>query len=102
MDTGFNCAQVLGPVSDVFVDMMNSVMGGAPLTDAVEAAGRRIGLPHTVAAGIERRPADPMTACYIDSSFPALLHFAYKYSDSVQRALLANANAGGRYSLRLF
>jgi len=29
------------------------------------------------------------------SSFPALLHFAYKYSDSVSAAALANANAGG-------
>ena len=36
-----------------------------------------------------------MTACYIDSAFPAALHFAYKYSDSVEAALLANANAGG-------
>lgn len=38
-----------------------------------------------------------MTACYIDSSFPALLHFAYKYADSPEKAILANANAG-RYS----
>jgi ADP-ribosylglycohydrolase len=36
-----------------------------------------------------------MTACYIDSSFPALLHFAYKYADSPEAAILANANAGG-------
>ncbi len=36
-----------------------------------------------------------MTACYIDSAFPAALHFAYKYADSVEAALLANANAGG-------
>jgi ADP-ribosyl-[dinitrogen reductase] hydrolase len=36
-----------------------------------------------------------MTACYIDSSFPALLHFVYKYSNSPEAAILANANAGG-------
>jgi ADP-ribosylglycohydrolase len=36
-----------------------------------------------------------MVACYIDSSFPALLHFAYKYADSPEQAILANANAGG-------
>lgn len=36
-----------------------------------------------------------MVACYIDSSFPALLHFAYKYADSPEQAVLANANAGG-------
>ena len=36
-----------------------------------------------------------MVACYIDSSFPALLFMAYKYSDSPEKAILANANAGG-------
>ena len=36
-----------------------------------------------------------MVACYIDSSFPALLFLLYKYSDSVEKAILANANAGG-------
>lgn len=36
-----------------------------------------------------------MVACYIDSSYPALLFFAYKYADSPEAAILANANAGG-------
>lgn len=37
-----------------------------------------------------------MVACYMDSSFPALLHFAYKYGDkSPDAAILASANAGG-------
>ena len=44
-----------------------------------------------------------MTACYIDSAFPAMLYMAYKYGDdsielegaSVETALLASANAGG-------
>ena len=36
-----------------------------------------------------------MTACYIDSSFPATLFFLYKYADSIEKAILANANAGG-------
>jgi ADP-ribosylglycohydrolase len=36
-----------------------------------------------------------MVACYIDSAYPALLHFAYKYADSPERAILASANAGG-------
>lgn len=40
--------------------------------------------------------SDPMVACYIDSSFQALLHLAYRYADAGPRvALLANANAGG-------
>ena len=37
-----------------------------------------------------------MVACYIDSSFPALLFFLYKYADApMSTAALANANAGG-------
>ena len=36
-----------------------------------------------------------MVACYIDSSFPAALFMAYKYADSVEKTILANANAGG-------
>ena len=39
---------------------------------------------------------DPMVACYIDSSFPALLVFVAKYADAGPKAaLLASANAGG-------
>lgn len=36
-----------------------------------------------------------MAACYIAESFNALLHFAYKYAESPEQAILANANAGG-------
>jgi ADP-ribosyl-[dinitrogen reductase] hydrolase len=37
-----------------------------------------------------------MVACYIDSSFPALLHLAYRYGEfGPEKGLLANANAGG-------
>ena len=36
-----------------------------------------------------------MAACYINDSFQALLFIAYKYSDSTEKAILANANAGG-------
>ncbi|CAE7520768.1 unnamed protein product [Symbiodinium microadriaticum] len=43
-----------------------------------------------------RRGTDPVVACYIGGSFPALLHFAYKYAgDDAWDALLASANAGG-------
>jgi len=42
------------------------------------------------------RRRDPMSACYISSSFPALVHFVAKYGDGpIHEALLANANAGG-------
>jgi hypothetical protein len=36
-----------------------------------------------------------MVACYIDSSFPAMLLFAYKYAESLEGGILASANAGG-------
>jgi len=36
-----------------------------------------------------------MVACYIDDSFPAMLHFAFKYAHSAEEAILASANAGG-------
>lgn len=38
---------------------------------------------------------DPMVACYLDSAFPAMLVFAYKYADQPARCLLASVNAGG-------
>lgn len=39
---------------------------------------------------------DPMTACYIDSSFPSLLYYAAKYGqDDPEQALLRSTNAGG-------
>jgi ADP-ribosyl-[dinitrogen reductase] hydrolase len=36
-----------------------------------------------------------MAPCPIEKNFPALLLIAYKYADSVEKAILANANAGG-------
>ena len=38
---------------------------------------------------------DPMTACYIHSSFPALLVFLYKYAHDPHQCLIASVNAGG-------
>jgi len=42
-----------------------------------------------------KQEADPMSACYIESNFPVMIMMAYKYHDSVGKALLACANAGG-------
>lgn len=36
-----------------------------------------------------------MVACYIEDSFGALLFLTYKYSENIEKAILANANAGG-------
>jgi hypothetical protein len=38
---------------------------------------------------------DPMVACYIDSAYPAMLVFAYRYADNLEAGILASANAGG-------
>ena len=39
--------------------------------------------------------SDPMTACYIDDSFYAMLIFAYKYGHDPESCLLKSVNAGG-------
>jgi hypothetical protein len=35
------------------------------------------------------------SACYIESSFPAILYFAYKYKGDFEKAVLQNTNVGG-------
>ncbi len=79
-----------------WTDLLCDVLHGKDLRGALEAVGLKYfgGSVQAMVRASEGRP-DPMVACYIDSSFPALLHFAYKYSHSVEAALLANANAGG-------
>lgn len=49
----------------------------------------------SIRSAVATQRSDPMVACYIDSSYPALLFFAYKYADDVEAAILASANAGG-------
>eukprot|EP00339_Tiarina_fusa_P023809 CAMPEP_0117085280 /NCGR_PEP_ID=MMETSP0472-20121206/59969_1 /TAXON_ID=693140 ORGANISM="Tiarina fusus, Strain LIS" /NCGR_SAMPLE_ID=MMETSP0472 /ASSEMBLY_ACC=CAM_ASM_000603 /LENGTH=169 /DNA_ID=CAMNT_0004814509 /DNA_START=546 /DNA_END=1056 /DNA_ORIENTATION=- len=56
-----------------------------------------------VAAVKSHNGSDPMTACYLNSSFPAALYMMYKYSTDETRDVtvafeegcLANANRGG-------
>ena len=104
-------SKVLPGYVDIYVDMLSSIISGKQtLKSAVIDAGRKIGFdvkksaesswskvgkinPETYVGG---DGTDPMVACYIDSSFPAMLHLAYRYADMGPRtALLANANAGG-------
>ena len=68
---------------------------GFDVKKSAESSWSRVGKinPETYVGG---DGTDPMVACYIDSSFPAMLHLAYRYADLGPRtALLANANAGG-------
>ena len=86
-------------LTDVLL-MMDTETGraGGPakvLRAAAVAAGEAMGVdvPRMVEANGSQ---DPMVACYLGSSFPALLHFVYKYAaDGPEAALLASTNAGG-------
>lgn len=73
--------------------MMEEVFKGQG-ADAVAEAAYHQHFGGTLRAGVGDR--DPIVACYIGGSFPALLHFVKKYASSSPReALLASANAGG-------
>ena len=80
--------------AQAWTDLLCDVLNGRDLREAIEAIGNKY-FGGSVRAMVEQSRKDPMVACYIESSFPALLHFAYKYADSVEACLLANANAGG-------
>jgi hypothetical protein len=71
-----------------------SVLNGTSIRDAIDAQDPS----HAVRRTAERCIAtntDPMVACYIDSAYPAMLVFAYRYADNLEAGILASANAGG-------
>lgn len=76
---------------DIYVELLVDLLKGLDLRASVQKAGMALG----VNVEAMNKNQDPMTACYIDSSFPAMLFFAYKYYDDPRKALLAGANAGG-------
>jgi hypothetical protein len=84
--------------------LLLNVLRGKDVRETVEAAadvafGRGGGkqLRQMVErAAAEGDAGNPMVACYIDSSFPAMLFFLHKYADAdMATVALANANAGG-------
>ena len=86
------------PYTAAFTSLLIRVLEGFDLREAVELAGKELfGEGVSVKHMVERSGGeDPMVACYINSSFPALLFFLYKYADSdAGTVALANANAGG-------
>ena len=103
-------SKVLPAFVDIYADMLASVISGKQtLQEATVVAGKKIGFDVKKSADdawarvgkvnssyVGGDGSDPMVACYIDSSFPALLHLAYRYATyGPKMALLANANAGG-------
>lgn len=81
----------------LYSEMLLALLAGANMREVAQKAGKLIGID--IAESVQRSSRDgddPMVACYIDSSFPAMLFFAYKYGDvGVDKLLLASANAGG-------
>jgi len=65
------------------------------LRSAVEEVAQKYLWLDVKGAIARRQGTDPMSACYLEMSFPSLLHFAHKYAESPAEALLASANAGG-------
>jgi hypothetical protein len=83
------------PYCNEFCQLYTAVLDGSTVQEAVEASSMRL-MGASMRQMVERGGDDPMVACYIDSSFPALLFFLYKYADApMSTAALANANAGG-------
>lgn len=79
------------PYAYIYSDMLTMIINGETVRNAAGAASIELGMD---IVNLSKR-SDPMVACYIESSFPALLIFAYKYGDDAKRLLLQNANAGG-------
>lgn len=81
---------------NIMAHFLSAVLNGSPLDSATLEIGQAA-YGSDVATGVRQRgDTDPIVACYIGGSFPALLHFAYKYASlPVGEALLASANAGG-------
>jgi len=83
-------SRVLQSYAENFADILVEVLHGADLRATIERFGTK-----SIRRMVESSRGDPMVACYIDSAYPAMLFFAYKYADSVEQAILASANAGG-------
>merc|ERR1719320_675720 len=83
------------PYAIILSDMLVRIMvKGEDLRAVVLDAATKVGIRNFKEV-VKSSKQDPMAACYIDSSFPAMLFLLYKYADSVEKAILANANAGG-------
>ena len=76
----------------IYHDLLVSLLEGADLRMALKKTGMDMNFDVEKAA---RVPGDPMTACYIQSAFPVLLVYAYKYYDDPKKALLRSVNGGG-------
>lgn len=80
----------------IYADLLRTVLlKEKTFKDAVIEAADKIGFDVRKEVQRLKGRSDPMTACYIDSSFPVLLFYAYKYAEDPEEAVLASANGGG-------
>ena len=82
--------------ADIYSEMLISIIvDNKSVREAALVASNA--MKYNVEADVKRSRSDPMTACYITSSFPALLFYAYKYGEdgNGEKMLLASTNAGG-------
>ena len=70
------------------------MLHGTAIREAIDQYDPRGSVRRTA----ESSSPDPMVACYIDSAYPAMLVFAYRYADSLEAGILASANAGGKHN----
>lgn len=79
------------------------VLRGVPLAEAIRAECERQRNPHFGFPFFKwiDQPDEAIigrhlsTACYVEDSVPAVLHFALKYADRPEEGLIANTNLGG-------
>eukprot|EP01064_Diplonema_japonicum_P028137 TRINITY_DN4252_c0_g1_i1.p1 TRINITY_DN4252_c0_g1~~TRINITY_DN4252_c0_g1_i1.p1 ORF type:complete len:366 (+),score=69.87 TRINITY_DN4252_c0_g1_i1:51-1148(+) len=94
-----NSPDVLPRYGILFFKLLLRVLSGdATLREAVLEAADEHDPSGKLASDVKATPEDPMVPCPIELSYPAVLHFAYKYGESpnaFRTALLASTNAGG-------
>jgi ADP-ribosylglycohydrolase len=80
--------------------MLVAILNGAPVRESIEKFGNGwVGRKKLEAWAA--RPDEEVIgavlspACYLEDSFPASLFLAWKYADSLESALVTNANLGG-------
>lgn len=86
--------QTVEPFAIALADLLTDVLSGKDFKKATIQAAEAVGM-RDLAHTVENSTKDPMVACYIDSSFPAMLFMIYKYADDFEKGVLASANAGG-------
>jgi ADP-ribosylglycohydrolase len=80
--------------------MLVAILNGAPVRESIEKfgngwVGRKKMEAWAACPDEEVIGAVLSPACYLEDSFPASLFLAWKYADSLESALVANANLGG-------